>query len=148
MDSGILSGFSINQLVSQHIALVSIKVILLDQVLNHLARRFPTLAFVIRGVRTNRKIFEGIEFVASKIVLQLPVDDVDIFQGKIASAYAGLIGHDEKLKAQLLKNLQGFHGVWEVFDIFHPGEVVLIQDDGSVSVEKDGFPCFNLLSLR
>ena len=148
MDTGILARFSINHFITQHVTLVSIKMILFNQVLNHLAGWFPTLTFIIRGMRADGKIFKGIKFVASKVVLQLPVDDIDIFQRKIAATYAGLIGDDEKLKAQLLENLQSFHGIGEILDIFYPREIVLIQDDGSVSVEKDGFPRFNLLSLR
>ena len=122
--------------------------ILLDEILDHLARRLSTLTFIVRRMRADGKIFKRVEFVTAKVILQLPMNDIDIFQRKITSANTGLIGHNEKLKAQLLENLQGFHGIGKIFDIFNPREVVLIQNDGPVSVEKDGFPRFNLLSLR
>lgn len=102
LNTGVPSAFSIDQLITHHVTVIGTQVVLFNQVENHFSRRFPAFALIIGRMGTNGKIFKGSELVFPEIVLQLLVDNVDIFQGKIASADTGLVSNDKKFVPKIL----------------------------------------------
>ena len=79
-----------------------IHVVLGDEFLDHLARRFTAMTIIIRSVGTNSKVFKRLKLMQSHIILKLAMDDINRFKRKIATTDAGLIGHYKKLIAQIL----------------------------------------------
>ncbi len=84
----------------------------------------------------------------TEIILQLPMDDINRFQRKVAAAYTGLIRNYKKFIPHILKKVQGLHGIGIIFDVIDVREIILIYDQSPVAIEENSFPCFNLLSPR
>ncbi len=103
IDPCILSRFSINDFVTHHVRIFQINMILFNEFLDHLSRRFAAMTLFIWGMWANGKIFEWMEFVFTKIILKLAVDNINCFKGKIASTNTGLIGHYEKFISHVLE---------------------------------------------
>lgn len=99
-------------------------------------------------MRTDREVLEGSEFFFAKIILKLAVDDVDILEPEVTSSNPGLIGHHEEIEIEILQKLESLQRVGEILDVLNLGEVVLVDDESSISIEEYGFPRFNLLNPR
>jgi len=148
LDPCIPAAFCVDDLITNHVRLVRINMVLFHQVQNHLGRRLSALAVIIRGMRADREIFKGSNLGFAQIVLKLPVNDVNVFKGKIGASDTGLIGHNEELIAKFLEFFQGLQRIRKIFHLFDTRKIVLVDDQSSVTIKEDGLSCFNLLSLR
>lgn len=134
IDACIFSGLSVDDFIADHVAFRGSQVVRLDEIQDHLPGRLAALAEVLGIMGTNREIFKRLELIFPHVVLELTVNNVNRFQGKITAAYAGLIGHHKKLVAQLLHELKGLKGILEIFDILHPGQIIFVMDKCTVTI--------------
>jgi hypothetical protein len=79
-----------------------IHVVLGDEFLDHLPRRFSAMTIIIRGMRAYGEVFKRLKLMEAHIILKLAMNNINRFKGKITATDAGLIGHYKKLVAQIL----------------------------------------------
>jgi hypothetical protein len=69
-------------------------------------------------VGANGKIFEGFQLMCPQIVLQLAVNNINIFQTKVSATDARLVSDNKKFIAQLLKQVKCLESIRKKLDIF------------------------------
>ncbi len=74
----------------------------------------------------DREIPKRSEFRFSQVVLKLAMNDVDRFEREVAATDPGLVGYDEEVEPECLKELKCFQCVRKVLNILGPREVVFI----------------------
>jgi hypothetical protein len=94
------------------------QVMFFNEVGNHFSRRFAAFAFIFRRVGANGKIFEGFQLMGPQIVLQLAMDNINIFQTKVSTTNARLVSDNKKFVAQVLKQVKGLKSIRKKLDIF------------------------------
>ena len=78
--------FGIDGLVTDHIRLVSINIVLFHKVSNHFGMGLSTVAFFLGRMWTNSEVTKGGKLHFSKIILQLLVNQMNIFKRKVSTA--------------------------------------------------------------
>ena len=66
------------------------------------------------------------------------VDPIDVRQGEVAAADAGLVGDDEQFKAGELQPLQRRRRARKDFHLLDLAEIILLHNDRSIAVEENG----------
>ena len=66
------------------------------------------------------------------------IDGVNVFDGKVAAAYSGLVGDDDEGIAGLLELLERFTGMWTEDNFLRFMQVVQIFVDGAIAVQENG----------
>ena len=76
---GIYSRLGINHFVSHHLGMLWIHVVLGDEFLDHLARRFAAMTIIVRGMGAYGEVFKRVKLVQAHIILKLAVDNINRF---------------------------------------------------------------------
>jgi hypothetical protein len=68
---------------------------------------------------------------------QFGMDAGEGVERQLPARDAGLIGDDDQFEAGVLEKPQSFHGSGQQFDLIRRGQVVLLDEDGTVAIEQD-----------